>query len=435
LQPTGLPEIETSPIESPSLVTVLELLMSGVTAVLDELRASIDALNQADLQSLDSHELGDLVERVGRLRNSIDAANLAATHAFEYRGRWRADGARTAKAWIRTTLRLRASDAASQIANSRALPHMPLVTDALQAGQISPEHVAWFTRARSPERSEMFARDEHLLVDHARTLSFAHFSKAIRYWITLANEMLGLDEPDPRQSRTASSAPSGDDMWEVKAELDALDGTEFDNELRRLEQIEFDNDWAEAHERLGDSATVADLARTVGQRLADALLEMARRSAGTTKPGDPAKRVLKLRMDFGTFIAEMAELNGQPKPPPNPDRVSETEAGTIVAPSRILAPNIATHVRRTVFGPDSHVLDFGRSQRLYSGGLREAIIERDQECTQRYCDTPGRHCQVDHIEEWEDNGHTNEINGKLLCPAHNRQKHIRKRAGPKAPVQ
>lgn len=107
--------------------------------------------------------------------------------------------------------------------------------------------------------------------------------------------------------------------------------------------------------------------------------------------------------------------------------MSETQAGTVLAPSRILDPTVAVHVRRVVFGPKGHLLKFGRSQRLFTGGLREAIIERDQQCVHPDCEAPASRCHVDHVIESEDGGHTNLNNGQLLCGPHNRNKHKQKR--------
>lgn len=203
---------------------------------------------------------------------------------------------------------------------------MPLVAEALRSGLITRTHVRVFARACSPERAGLFARDEALLVAKTLTLSFRFFARAIAYWIPLANNELGLGEPDPVDKRTASSHDASAGMWATSAMLDALDGAEVDNELRRLERIEFDADWAETRGRLGDAATASDLARTSGQRLADALVEMARRSARTTRAGEPARRVINLRMDYPTFVAELALMTGARAATWPTDRVSENRS-------------------------------------------------------------------------------------------------------------
>ena len=99
-------------------------------------------------------------------------------------------------------------------------------------------------------------------------------------------------------------------MVRIDAWLDAIGGTEFLAELRRLEKEMFEADWAEARARLGDLAKASDLARTAEQRRADALVEMARRSATCDTPGQPPKWVLNVMVGYATFWNELAALTG-----------------------------------------------------------------------------------------------------------------------------
>ena len=73
-------------------------------------------------------------------------------------------------------------------------------------------------------------------------------------------------------------------MYDGSVLLDPLSGSTVAGELERLERELFEADWAEAKERLGGDPKVGDLTRTPDQRRADALVEMAKRSA--TAPAD-----------------------------------------------------------------------------------------------------------------------------------------------------
>lgn len=85
-------------------------------------------------------------------------------------------------------------------------------------------------------------------------------------------------------------------------------------------------------------------------------------------------------------------------------------------------------MRRVVFGPRGNVLDFGRSQRLFKGALREAIIVRDRFCTEvPACGRSGHRCQVDHIVAWDDGDTTDEANGRLMCGPSNRHRNHKRR--------
>ncbi|MGC5166616.1 DUF222 domain-containing protein [Luteimicrobium sp. DT211] len=76
-------------------------------------------------------------------------------------------------------------------------------------------------------------------------------------------------------------------------------------------------------------------------------------------------------------------------------------------------------VTRVVFGPDSTVLDVGRTQRTVRGQLRRAVIARDRRCTYPGCDQPPSRCEVHHAKtHWADGGTTSVDNAALLCWHH-----------------
>ncbi len=65
-------------------------------------------------------------------------------------------------------------------------------------------------------------------------------------------------------------------------------------------------------------------------------------------------------------------------------------------------------------------LDVGREQRLFAGGLRQALQTRDQGCVFPGCDRPPRACEAHHLIPWWDGGRTSLGNGVLLCRHHHR---------------
>lgn len=103
-----------------------------------------------------------------------------------------------------------------------------------------------------------------------------------------------------------------------------------------------------------------------------------------------------------------------------PDTPCELEDFTPIAPSQALGLGIAGELRRTAFGPDGEILDFGTSRRYPSGPLREAVIIRDRECRDPGCAIPGRHCQIDHIIPRSRGGRTAIDNLRCQCASGNR---------------
>ncbi|NYJ74606.1 DUF222 domain-containing protein [Allobranchiibius huperziae] len=71
-----------------------------------------------------------------------------------------------------------------------------------------------------------------------------------------------------------------------------------------------------------------------------------------------------------------------------------------------------------VLGGESEPLDVGRAKRLFTGGLRTAIIHRDQRCTFPGCDRPPDWCDAHHVIPWWAGGQTNLSNAALLCARH-----------------
>ncbi|MFT4774035.1 MAG: hypothetical protein ACI9ME_001337 [Ilumatobacter sp.] len=105
----------------------------------------------------------------------------------------------------------------------------------------------------------------------------------------------------------------------------------------------------------------------------------------------------------------------------------ETTTGSSVHRDVALQALIVGRVRRVVVDADSVVIDLGRTQRLFSGKARDAAQLLVTTCTHRGCDTPATLCDVDHRNEWADNGgSTDQANAMPLCGPHDRWKHANK---------
>ncbi|MFC7402499.1 DUF222 domain-containing protein [Citricoccus sp. GCM10030269] len=76
-----------------------------------------------------------------------------------------------------------------------------------------------------------------------------------------------------------------------------------------------------------------------------------------------------------------------------------------------------------VLGGEGQILDVGRSQRLFSQKLRQAIAARDGGCAAPGCSIPAPWCEVHHIQHWENGGPTSVQNGVLICSHHHHAVH------------
>jgi len=200
----------------------------------------------------------------------------------------------------------------------------------------------------------------------------------------------------------------------VQGFLPTLEGTVFLNELRRLEQEEYDKDVAAAKAEWGDEYR-AHLARSARQRNADALIEMARRSASLPEGAALVRPLLTILTGHDTARQALCQL----------------EDGTVLHPHQLVPYLSEADFERVVFGGRNRVIEVGARTRFFKGGLKRAIQVRDRSCQHPSgCDEPLSNCQVDHIVEYEDGGETTQENGQLLCGYHNRWKHRHRKRRP-----
>jgi hypothetical protein len=195
------------------------------------------------------------------------------------------------------------------------------------------------------------------------------------------------------------------DSWALDAVLDTIGGSMFQAELRRLEHEEFTREWHEAEARLGRKPALGELDRTPAQRRADALVEMARRSRDLPDGTPRSRPLITVLIDHPTL-----------------QRICQLADGTIVTPGQVLPLLSDCDIERVVFGADSRAIDVGERRRFFTGATRRAVEVRDLECTHDTCDTPYEHCEIDHIRPWSQNGPTNQANGRVHCPHHNRSR-------------
>jgi len=162
------------------------------------------------------------------------------------------------------------------------------------------------------------------------------------------------------------------------------------------------------------SATEPDAGRSIGERRADALLELVvDGSAG----GDPARRSsahIDIVMGLDTFVGlgdEPAELRG---------------SGPICAHAvrELLGdPAVAVSMRRMLTDPVSGaVIDVGRRCYEVPDRLRSLIQTRDQVCRFPGCRRKATRCQIDHAVAWDDGGGTDRSNLGSLCIRHHQLK-------------
>lgn len=349
------------------------------------------------------------VTRLVRELSRLESFTTSAVAQFDTSGDWAQDGARNAAAWIAAMCRIPRAMARRFVRRGRNLRRLPAVAEAWQEGSIAAPHVDLMIGLVREATESVLARDEAMLVSQAKGLRFTQFATTVAYWDQLADPDGTEEAAEARRARRdVYLEASIDGMFLGKMTLDPISGSIVSGELERIDHEMFVADWAKARDEAGARPSVTDLSRTPAQRRADALVEMATRSAlvGTEAPR-PAP-LFSVLVDWPT-------LSG---------RVCELAEGIVLAPGELVDWIGSAELERAVMGPKGRI-EVGTTRRLFSGATRRAVELRDRECRHPLCDVTGCRCQADHIVPWSQGGATTQENGRLLCGFHNRLRNQR----------
>ncbi|GAA0910701.1 HNH endonuclease signature motif containing protein [Virgisporangium aurantiacum] len=146
--------------------------------------------------------------------------------------------------------------------------------------------------------------------------------------------------------------------------------------------------------------------RTATQRRADALVEVGRLALNTTElprnGGDRPQIVVTIPYNVVKRELGAGTLD-------NGDRVTPESARRLACDSRLLP---------IVFDGPGQPLDVGRTRRLVTSTLRQALTFRDGGCAFPGCDRGPRWTEAHHVTPWAAGGPTSLDNLTLLCGFH-----------------
>ena len=374
------------------------------------IRQGIEYLRGQDAGTITDGQLVEEMPELHQLESMLAAQRARRVAMADTRELWRVDGSKACWAWLARTCDMSPAAAKALVHLSKNLAAAPLTRDAFEGGAIDRDRaVELARRARSGHKqvADLFPEAEAQLLEQAKTLSFDGLSRVLRYWESLidqdSEEAQGNDDYLSRRLH-ASEFLRG--MVRVDATLDPVGGAIFTTELARIEQELFDSDWATAKAVHGDDTRASHLTRTPPQRRADALVEMAHRSASYEPRTDSDSQPRPL---FSVHIG-----------PDTVNRLCELASGTVIAPG-LLVPYLGeADIERIIYDPKSRVIDLSRRAPFFRGGLRRAIELRDRWCTHPGCTKPAEHCEIDHITPRSHGGETVQDNGRASCDTHNR---------------
>ncbi|WP_235565605.1 HNH endonuclease [Microbacterium sp. Root166] len=174
----------------------------------------------------------------------------------------------------------------------------------------------------------------------------------------------------------------------VKAAIEAIVTAEFRNEA--------------GNDGVGERDDADAPRRTLSQRQADALVQLATHVAGCTATGRPMEgATVIVRMT----LADLESGNGSAT-------VDGIDQPISIATARRMAASGG--VIPCVLDGDSEIVDWGRQRRLFTLAQRRALAERDGGCAM--CGLPPGMTKAHHLRWWSrDAGPTDLSNGVLLC--------------------
>ena len=404
---------------------------ASVAAAIRAIVEGVDALAGLDYGELSGAALHGLVRELELSGRRLDGLRARLLTDVEADGRWATSGARSFAAWLRKTTQASAQHSWEQTRRSRALrDHLPLTREALAEGRIGSEHAAALAKhaVTTPARIEGLGHPEvgeAFLVEQAEQLDAGDFNRLVRRWAIAA---------DPEAS---------DRRWKEDVDREelvlarALDGYHLQGWLSDASGAAVD---AALRARIGVPAT-GDT-RTTAQRRATALTSLARLAldSGALASGSAIRPHLSVHVQYETLQRLAAAQRPDGAPADGTSSVSipgwldpaalrgavpaELEDGTPLSPALLARFACDSELARVVFGPDSEILDSGRSKRLFTPGQRRAVVARDRRCQYPGCDAAPAEGEIHHSIWWyAQHGQTRAADGVLLCWFHHNHVH------------
>jgi hypothetical protein len=394
----------------------------GVTPGRDQLDTARDLLGVA------AFELSGTSQRVTALGGAINAARVALVDTvaeWDRDCRWAWDGATSPEAWLVDRVGVSRSEANQVVAVARLCARFGHADAALHGGLEVPDydpaidgghdvlaalrgngpvavsfaHLAVWARVVTPQRECVFDLHGQRNLALSVTLNLRETKTLAAKWASIADDVLGLGEPDDYRRRGVTFSVDNNGVMHLKGVLDAHNAA--------LVQAAFD-----AMDRPDADDTPGGV-RTPAQRRADDLGELARRFlTGADEPETSHRR--------GSSPTHHVIVFANPD-----DRCGETADGHVTDPGLMDLFACTAWFSKITFDDHGEVLDLSRRARLFSAAQRKAVIARDRHCQFPGCDRPPSWCDVHHVEHWQHGGPTNLTNGVLICHQHHRLLHTK----------
>ena len=351
----------------------------------------LQQLQAEDISEVSPDVIGPQLEELRRHINECEAEFSRRLQRFDKGEGYSADGALSARAWLRWKCHLSPTAASDRVQTARRLLSLALTEAAFAAGEISYAHASLIARTASDLGDRWDLQAEEILVTAAKELDPGRLRYAtlhLRHCLEPDGVLADANQAYERRFVHLSETFGG--IYRLDGQLDAEGGAALQTAIDALMRPPSDED-----------------RRGASERRADALVEMARRQldAGTLPSVGGQKPHLVVTTEWATLCKQpgsrAAELEwSQPIPAETARRIACDCSLTAVVDGEAQG-----------------------TQRVVPGPMRRALVARDKGCRFEGCDMPAAWTDSHHIKHWADGGPHELWNLILLCRRHHRLVH------------
>ena len=337
-----------------------------------------------------------LGEDIAALTMRIHAATyelLVMLRQFDGQKGW-GNGFLSCAHWLswRTGIDMGAAREKVRVAN--ALVALPLLSGALERGEVSYAKVRALTRVATPQNEER-------LLNLAYVATASQVERVARAWRRCDRLEEAREDRYRHLARSVTTYVDDDGLVVLRARLTPEQGAVVQRALEAAaERLYQESRSAAAPDSMPEEVSFA-------QRRADALSLMAECALQSDLDRDSAADRYQVVVHVETPADAYEPVQTMVETDQGPVRVSAET-------SRRLACDASVVVIHE--GRDGSVLDVGRKTRTVPTPIRRALTTRDRCC--RFPGCTARRCDAHHIEHWADGGSTSLDNLMLLCRRH-----------------
>jgi hypothetical protein len=331
------------------------------------------------------------LERLGCEAGPLELRRLELIRRIELEGEWDYGEYRDVYHWTASHLQISWIDAKRRVEAARVIEHFPLLSQALERGELSLDKVVQLTRFATPDT-------EARLIRWATTVSL----KRVR---ETADESLRPDLEEVRRNdswrsfgwRPIEGGSAYSFFGSLPVEEGALVASAIDRVAESLPALPHDTP---------EGCLASERAETLEQRRADALALLA--TQGIADDCDVDRATVVVHAPLEALAADQG--------------AARLEDGGLLHPEVLERLTCDGRVQTVVHDGSGEPIGIGRVSQVVPPWLKRLVRHRDRTCTFPGCDDL-RYNEAHHIRHWGKGGPTDLDNLVLVCGFHHKAVH------------